>query len=242
MKKFFALLLTVCVLVGCLVYAFADTDCVHMENQNDRERPFAVLDGPVKNGEGFSQKSPLSLNTTGTIPEYVENPQYTYDSAGRIKTYLDDDGILWEYEYTEAGNFKYRTTVIAEPEWEFGEPIKYHTETCAAYPAVFKTPFEHCLSFDVTYEITYAGYHAPQGATGVFVNNPLISARRYQLEGIFWCRQNQNTTYTVKFLEPMHVNALYVRPLSPEINVYTGSLKISNLKLVDYNYVTGSEG
>lgn len=238
MKKLLSILLLLATLFPLSAIVFADDsiECVHSNSIDTVTQKLSEARKEMAAaGEGYSSASPRAVNTAGAIPEYRENPEYTYDDEGKILTFTDDDGLIWEYQYTGAGNYKYRIATIENPGWSFGDTRKFSNGFTAA-PVVFDKEYENCVGFDVICEITSSSGVGPRGCVAIYVDEPVVSESMYQLEAFFYCREGENSEHTVTFSEPFHVRGVCVRPMNTALNCYTSTVGVRNLRLLDYTY------
>ena len=224
MKRLFAFVLAVCLLVSLPVLAGAD-DTIECHNL-----------GKTDECSDYSPTRHMVINRSGTIADYVEGADIVYDTKGNILTRTDEEGIVWEYIYSPYGSFMYRIGTIANPEWTIAEPRRFSNNfICSA--AVFEVPYENCIGFDLAYEVTEIMFGDPSGYTAVYLSEPEVSGSRYQEEGRFVYVTDEEISYTVQLDEPATVAAVCLRPMHDGPIDYSACLGIFNVRIKSYDYM-----
>jgi len=222
MKKYLSFLLALALLVSLPVLAFADAS-VECHNL-----------GKSDECSDYSPEKHTVINRAGTIADYQEGAAVVYDARGNILTLKDEDGIVWEYQYSPYGNFMYRIGTIPDPEWTISEvksfSNQFYSPTCE-----FEIPYENCVGFDLTFEITEKEFGNPDGNIAVYVYEPEVSGSRYQQEGTFRY-ESEEASYAVHFTEPETMCAVCLRPMNDGPLYYDACIGIFNVRIKSYDY------
>lgn len=224
MKRFIALLLAVCTLAALPVFACAN-DMIECHNL-----------GKSDECSDYSPTKHMVINRSGTIADYEAGTDVVYDTKGNILTRTDEDGIVWEYVYSPYGNFMYRIGTIADPAWTITEPRSF-SNSFVSSTAEFDIPYENCIGFDLTYEITEVMFGFPQGNIAVYVSEPEVTQTTYVEEGRFLYLDDEEVTYTVEMTEPATVSAVCLRPMNDGPIDYSACIGIFNIRIKSYDYM-----